>query len=142
MIKNSETNAKIARSFNETNDCHVRAMANGLGINYRQAHAYHKKLGRKNRRGTNWKISKQFQADYGKKAYIVDKYYGDVVSCSVEHCSVPNAPKTINQLTKDERFSKGAYVVYVRGHAAAMVDGKMQDWMRENRRQRVKLIIK
>ena len=140
MLKNSETNEKIARSFNEHNDCNVRAMANALGMNYRQAHAYHKKQGRKNRGGTSGSVVKQFAEDYAKRAFIVKNKYNSFIP-DIPKVTGEDLPKTVNQFTKDKRFSKGRFVVYVSGHAVAVVDGKTQDFVNENGRNRVVFFI-
>ena len=142
MIKNSEVNAKIAESFRETNDCNVRAMANALGINYRQAHAYHKKRGRKNRRGTSGQIVRDVIKDYAQEVFMVQKKYLALIPQVMEIIESADLPRTVNQFTKDSRFQKGRFIVYVRGHAIAIVDGKTQDWVSENRQHRIVFFIK
>ena len=154
MLKLSKINEKISNSFNETNDCVVRALANGCNMNYRQAHAILKRKGRKNRKGTPHKITINVFFQHSKgKIYIPSDYDhaleiskrskkydvkivddANKLGIDMQYEIVPKL-LTISQFCR--KYNKGRYLVIVRGHALAVVDGVPQDWTSTNSRHHI-----
>jgi hypothetical protein len=120
-----------ATNPNERKDCVVRAIANATGMNYLDAHSVCKKHGRKNGAGTNWYSTHSIMQELGMKAIVFgknrtanwfknyDKQY--VKNLVTDHVG----GKTLKNLMQD--LPMGKYVVYIRGHALALVDGKIID---------------
>lgn len=111
----------------ERNDCAVKALAIAAGMPYGVAHLLFKKYGRKDRRGTRRYITKL------------------VVNYLKEHHGFTSIPlrdprkadgSRFTMKTIGQRYYRGRYLVFVSGHVAAMIDGKIEDWT-EGRRHRV-----
>ena len=113
MLKFKEMQISSGK-FREKNDCVVKALAIASGKSYEEAHEILKKHGRKNRRGT--------------QRYTSLKAIREVnPSADFERIKKPNGSQYTFR-TISEAFPKGNYILYVRGHAAAMVDGVIEDW--------------
>jgi len=115
-----------AGKHNETNDCTVRCLTASTGLPYDVCHAQLKKQGRKNRKGCHWFIE-------GPKAakalgFTMRKLGRDEYRA-----------KTMITAERDRKLQSGSYAVLVRGHVAAMVDGKVIDWS-QGRRHRIAAI--
>ena len=108
----------------ETNDCVVKSFASAFEVPYEEAHEFVKvKFGRKNRQGTLGLGNKL--RDWGDKSQVV------LNGCKV--CEVPafnfykNRGQTVRrQMTVGSAintYSKGTYIVLVKGHAFTIKDG-------------------
>lgn len=109
----------------ERNDCVVRAISNVSGKHYDEVHALLKKYGRKDRSGTRWETCEKALDSLGYKAvYIgtsqIAKYYSKLNS-------QPHEPKNKTLQTLVNELPKGKFVVFIRGHATALIDGKIVD---------------
>lgn len=109
----------------ERNDCVVRAISNVSGKYYDEIHAVLKKHGRKDCRGTYWETSEKALRSLGYKAVYIGtsraaKYYGMYRSQPYE-----SKNKTLQTLVND--LPRGKFVVFIRGHATALIDGKIVD---------------
>lgn len=110
-----KTCVDVAKARKEHNDCAVKAVAIATGIGYNQSHTVFSKLGRRNGRGVDWmmlvKAIEHCTGNKGKFTSILK----------------PNGTfytgKTIGQA-----LPNGKYILMFRGHVAAMVDGKIEDW--------------
>lgn len=100
---------------NERNDCSVRAAAVAGNLPYSDVLAAFAKHGRRPRRGT--------------KLYVSIAAMRDLFNAG----RVPIAPITLAEFVR--RFPKGRYVVHVRSHALAVVDGVIHDWNPAPRRR-------
>ena len=110
---------------NERNDCAVKAIAIACNVPYKVAHrCLEKYAGRKHRRGT---MTRFINGSIKKLGFDVTPH--DVTA------------KTITTIARDTAVQDGFYVVYVRGHMAAIVNGQIEDWT-EGKRHRVKSVYK
>ena len=109
----------------ERRDCVVRAISNVSGRCYDEVHALLKKHGRKDCCGTYWKTSEKALHELGYKAVYIGTsrtamYYGMYRS---QPCEFKN--KTLQTLVNE--LPRGKFVVFIRGHATALIDGKIVD---------------
>lgn len=105
--------------MNETGDCTVRAWCNVFDAPYRNAHAWLKKYGRRDRHGmSRTNIERAFDA--------------------CKRVKVVNGPYTRKDRISVSAFCKkhpvGRYYVLVAGHAFAIKDGVVHDWKHGPRR--------
>ena len=105
----------------EWNDCTVRAVANAAGIQYDDAHALCKKFfKRRFRQGTQTRlIVTESHKLFKSIGFEVEKR---TVS---EYFNLRGTFGTINQFVK--RHPRGRYLLSVRGHSLAIVDGVAYD---------------
>lgn len=116
----------VERFDDEENDCTVRALANAYGMPYKLAHKIMAKQGRKPKAGLHpmethkalTRIGFSLQGVHGttKKARFLAK----ALDCQ------PKAGTTLANLLSS--IGLGRYVVTIRGHALAIVDGKVLDY--------------
>ncbi len=90
----------------ETNDCVVRAWAIAAQIPYAEAHAAFKAAGRRDRRGT--------------KLHVSEAVMGDL------RCYPRGSRVTVAKWLRAN--PSGHFVVFVRGHAFAVIDGVCHDY--------------
>lgn len=111
---------------NESNDCAVKAIAIACNVPYKVAHRLlEKHTGRKHRRGT---LTHMINPAIRHLGFEVTQLH-DVTA------------KTISTIARDSAVQDGFFVVYVRGHIAAIVNGQIEDWT-EGRRHRVIAVYK
>ena len=104
----------------ETDDCTVRALANTVGYEYGEAHAYMKQHGRKDRRGM-----RTMDIRRALKALPTENYETKELDSWKKEHSWSNPWMTIKQFIKAN--SIGTFYICVKGHALAIVDGKVVD---------------
>ena len=98
-------------TFNETNDCAVRALAIACNQPYMKAHTLLSGRGRINRQGT-----------------YAPQYIGALSDLGFRGVHVPRTTaKTISSLHKQLDPTK-RYIVEVSGHLLAYVNGTIEDW--------------
>lgn len=115
-----------ADAHHETNDCTVRALTASTGLDYDVCHEQFRKQGRKNRKGCHFFVE-------GPKAA---KALGFTMR-KMERSEY--RAKTMITAERDSSIASGRYCVLVRGHVAALVDGKVIDWS-QGRRHNIKAI--
>lgn len=115
-----------ATAHGETNDCTVRALTASTGLDYDVCHAQLKKQGRKNRKGVHWIVE-------GPKAAKALGFTMRQMDRSEYRA------KTMITAERDRAFRSGNFAVLVRGHVAALVDGKVIDWS-AGRRHRIQAV--
>jgi hypothetical protein len=119
---------KISATLNERNDCTVVGVSIAARVDYKKAHAAMKAAGRRDRCG----------------AYRIDTTEAvHALGCAIE---VIDAPRQSNgsrftAKTIGAGFKRGYFLVFYRGHVAAMVNGQVADWT-DNRRHQVQEIWK
>lgn len=113
-------------SFNERNDCTVIATSITCDIPYQEAHKICKAAGRKNRGklNTQAKLIPELENRGYNVTAIPTAYLFQENGCRY----------TMSTIGKE--FSHGKYIVRIKGHVAALVDGKILDWT-AGRRHRV-----
>lgn len=115
---------KFSCEANEHKDCTVKAIAITCDVPYKVAHKALANEGRKPRCG-----SYRHQQARAIKALGFD----------LERIKV--TAKTMVKVKGDSAVSKGYYLAYVRGHVAAVVNGKVEDWT-DGRRHRIQQVYK
>lgn len=115
----------------EKNDCVVRAIVNVTGYDYDHVNNLAKKHGRKDRQGMQGHEAPKLMKDCGLKyigafgrtndANALDYY----ASKEYEVAKTRNDSMTLGKLMKALPFGK--FIVIIKGHAVAMVDGKLID---------------
>ena len=112
----------VSNGVFDNNDCHVRAISLAAGISYEESHRLHEEAGRASGEGTHYATSRKVISALGLKEV---KY---------ENCKYPPTLKgrsyvypTVKQFIWDH--PKGTYLVHRRGHAFAIIDGVVHDWM-------------
>jgi len=116
----------------ERNDCTVKAVSIACQIPYSEAHTYLGRLGR--RRGCGW-----YEMDHWRGMRHVSGYVDNLHKLGIEYEKVEVRSKTVSQIVRE--LTSGHYLVKVRGHVLALVDGKVEDWT-EGRRHHVKSVYK
>lgn len=127
-MKFQEVQGKSIR-YRETNDCSVKAVSIVTGIAYAEVLLTFKFFGRKPRKRTPNEITLKVMDYYGfylKLSRPTNFYNGREVQYTM---------RTIGQ-----HLRKGKYLVFTRGHVAAIVDGKVVDWT-EGRCHRVLYVL-
>jgi hypothetical protein len=127
----------------EHNDCVVRAIASTFGFEYNVAHKFvAEEFGRKQGKGTfgtSLKLSKRAHI-LGKSYRVLDKkditYPG-----SARHQSLGGKPVEVTLRVFLERFSKGKYLVIVKGHAFSIIDGVVIGNASDGKRLRAKILF-
>lgn len=111
---------EYSKSFNESNDCTVKAIAIACDVSYPVAHKALKEQRRVNRRGAFFFQQKDALESLGFKMEPVQLQ-----------------AKTVVTLGREAETLKGSYMVYVKGHVLAVRRGKVEDWT-EGRRHKIK----
>lgn len=121
-----------ATNLQESKDCVIRAITNVTGVSYDEVHSFLASYGRKQGKGTDVEtmitackaFGLKFVGTFGKTssarscAYFAKRQYAH------DHDS-GNKSITLGNLVKSLPF--GRFVVVIRGHAVAMIDGKLID---------------
>jgi hypothetical protein len=89
-------------SYNESNDCSVRAVANASGKTYEECHAIMKALGRKDGQFMGMRMAAAGAMRAGGQLFITESL-------------------------NDYRLRQGKYVVFVPQHCFALLDGEIVD---------------
>lgn len=119
-------NGKFSVKFSENKDCTVRALANASDLSYEECHSIFEMYGRKRK--------------FGCKIAIFDKVYQQCGFELVDVFGTTDAAKhyrfykNIHDISKGITLGKvvdvlheGSYIVLIRGHALAIVDGEVID---------------
>lgn len=128
MYINPEINTNTLRTVaGETNDCTVRALAAAADIHYSLAHLLMAKHGRKPRKGTYHETQvKAYTEAGGRLAAIVGNTKGARYRARMVEDAVPHL-KGMTLKTFLESTPTGRFVCIMRGHAFAVVEGKLAD---------------
>jgi hypothetical protein len=127
--------------LNEANDCAVRATACATGLPYEQVHAAFKAAGRPDRRGTTWAAFKQAaRALLGPDVEMtrIEPEY-QLIGGYRRRWRATGRP-TLARFTSEHRT--GRYIVIIKGHALALVDGVQLDQGPSGSRCQVQAFIK
>lgn len=123
----SQTAVRIS---GESKDCVIRAAANATGMKYEDIHVIAKKNGRKDGHGTSMEVLLKTYRDIGV-------HLSGVVGTTDSADLTRRVAKRLNVVHSEfngitlERFlrakSTGKYICLMRGHAFAVVNGKLVD---------------
>ncbi len=158
-------NSLVAKS--EDNDCVVRALAAVTNSTYDESHAYVKKtFGRKKGKGTpmfhvKMKINEgkkvlgskySILKNHTKTTYtktVKDRYWGTVhkIKTTLDSEYYPLITKygktRVSQMTVKsflKEYDKGKYLIHVRGHAFAIIDGVVVGNICDSRKLKARII--
>lgn len=101
----------------EHNDCAVKALAITAGIPYGKAHDIMRIMGRKNGRGFRHRGIYDMVTKYTMAVKLAGRQAGKL-----------EYPTGYTMRTITERCQHGSYLVFMRGHVAAVVNGEVMDW--------------
>ena len=130
----------VERIEGEANDCTVRALANAAAMPYKLAHKVLRKAGRQPRTGVK---SSNWHPAYLRMGFRLVSIHGSTqgarfLSLMTNQAAEPGLT-LINALP---RLQQGRYVVKIRGHVLAVVDGKVLDYGYNSAGSRVQAIYK
>lgn len=135
-----------ATKHGESNDCTVRAMANSSGMDYDSVHYVLKKNGRKDNKGVRYDVIMPSMKELGFQFVGV---FGKTraAKCGIEHAAKyfdvvegsQNKPITLGNLVKSLPFGK--FVVIIKGHAIALVDGNLIDTFNNSSQSQVAMLF-
>ena len=108
----------------ETNDCSVKAVSIACDVSYSVAHKALRLQGRPNGKGVN-----------------MLQIIRAVVSIGYSMERVVFRAKTVATIGRDSNLYNGYYIANVRGHVAAVVNGKVEDWT-DGRRHKLLAVYK
>jgi len=113
MLKTTYTDGgkEQAGFAHERNDCAVRALALSTGIPYAKAHDLLKAEGRKDRRGTKTWMTERALKKSGAQVELLSAWVHRTATLA-------EAVRTLRN---------GRYLIIVRGHALALIDGVIHD---------------
>jgi hypothetical protein len=118
MIRTYESMQYIGTDlFNDKNYCGVIATATACKVSFGKAHSLFKKVGRKNRVGTNMRM---YEDVYFKLGYNLRVEKGWQLKNSWSELG------TTRDVAK--RYPKGVWLVQTRKHIFCIVNGKINDW--------------
>jgi len=125
-----------SRRFNEHNDCTVRALAIAARVPYQAAHSALAAAGRPHRRGPK-AIGQRDKTGAVRVDCPAIRIAANTVGMDIRRLErTEYAAKTVATAPRDSRLQEGSYILYVRGHVAALVDGEVIDWT-DGRRHRI-----
>jgi mannose-6-phosphate isomerase class I len=107
MFKHYFKGMTAPASYNESNDCSVRAVANASGKSYEEVHAIMKALGRKDGQLMDMRMCAAGAMKAGGQLFIVESL-------------------------SDYRLKQGKYVVFQPQHCFALINGEVVDTMQHS----------
>lgn len=127
---------QASAAMGETNDCTVRALAIAGAVAYQEAHAAMKAAGRRDRHGPK---------AFGRLEQGVRRIDCPAITKAARALGIDirrmekheYRAKTVSSAPRDPKLQAGHYIVLVRGHALAVVQGEVCDWT-EGRKHQVK----
>ena len=118
----------VERFDNEANDCTVRALANAYGMPYKLAHRIMGKAGRKQGKGPKLDI---MHKTYTRLGFEIDRIHGETNAArylwkylAVGHTKYRGT--TLGSILP--LLSIGRFIVLIRGHVFAVVNGEVLDY--------------
>jgi hypothetical protein len=126
-----EYNALVGKTFEhgETNDCAIKAICLVTGADYRTVREMLAERGRRARKGTYTADSlavirdlgfEPWQLSYLEMREIVSRYPG--CHKNLRHITTHH-PRRFAQV-----WPKGRFLIQVRGHICAVIEGQLHDW--------------
>ena len=105
----------VSQEMGEHNDCAVRAVCLATRTPYPDVHRLFIDAGRRFRGKTKPGVSELVLSTLG--VHLIDERF---------------TPSTVNRCEYELQMS-ASYLIWVRGHILAMIDGKVQDWTKGRR---------
>ena len=112
----------------EEEDCMVRAFANATGKTYEESHVIFTNAGRISGKCTGTATIPDVMHQHGFTSLLLGySKAANEVSYFNKNISVLEQAVTVGKLLATPRYSKGTHVFVYRGHAFAVIDGKIID---------------
>lgn len=108
-----------AAPVGDKRDCAVRALSIAANMPYGRAHAYYQMAGRKDNKGTPWAATQRLFGELG---------YERLNTYCWQSSTVGSMYSTVAQFLR--MYPVGRFWLCRHGHAFAVVDGVVHDWVR------------
>lgn len=116
----------------DSKDCTVRALANAASMPYTEAHSMLAAVGRVNEQGMRMA---DYSKAYFKAGFRLVSFFGTTDGAILERYAMMHSTGIVYPREKGisfgrlvaERLQRGRFIVLVRGHALAVVNGKVFD---------------
>lgn len=118
---------ETSAAMGETNDCSVKAVALVANVSYAQAHEALKQRGRKERKGAYTHDIIAAVRATGKEVTLVDQR-SIIANYPSPHRDVLKGLTTHHPRRFNKAWPKGRYLMFVKRHVAAVIDGELHDW--------------
>ena len=117
----------VERPASESNDCTVRALANAYNMPYGLSHRIFSKAGREQGKGVKCSVT---HATYTRLGFELIGIYGDTVKAKYLSRYVVKIQRNKGITLKNimPQLQQGRYIVGIRGHVFAVVDGQILDY--------------
>ena len=127
--------AAKSKSFDEKNDCAVKAVAVVANASYEEAYEALRKAGRKPRRATPLPVIFAALKSLGCHATYQNNFQHNGVPMG--RCPISRVKSRLMQAfgANGKQFRNGRYLVLTRNHILAVKDGEVQDWTDGRRHQ-------
>ena len=116
----------VERFEGEANDCTVRALANASGMPYKLAHKIMRKAGREERRGMH---ADHWLPVLNRLGFTLESIHG--TTRGAKYLSYKTGKLAQPGITLDNllnRLGYGRFIIKIRGHVLAVVDGQVLDY--------------
>jgi hypothetical protein len=116
----------VERFEGEANDCTVRALANASGMPYKLAHKIMAKAGRVKRQGMK---ADDWVPVLNRLGFTLESIHG--TTNGAKYLSFRTGKAAQPGITLDNLLSRlgyGRFIIKIRGHVLAVVDGKVLDY--------------
>ena len=135
FIANSHT-GYLAKDFGieDRNDCAVRAIANVSSTPYPELRQRMMELGRRMNRGTPWSTLNEVYKEQGARDITLWGNAGKKIKLWTHHDKVETGITVANFI---KAHQKGRYIVVIRKHAFALVNGQVIDIVKNKAGSRV-----
>lgn len=104
----------------ENADCSVRALMVVSGLSYEESLEVFRKHGRHENTGTPHEVTQRVVRDMFPEAFELDMSVDRLMGTIGKPCL------KVTEFAK--MFGRGRFIVHVKGHALALVDGTIHDW--------------
>lgn len=126
----SPTSQTTVRISGESKDCVIRAASNATGMKYEDIHVIAKKHGRQDGKGTSMEVLLKTYRDIGVNlsGVVGTTTYADLTRKTAKKLNVVHSEYegiTLERFLRAKRIGK--YICLMRGHAFAVVNGKLVD---------------
>lgn len=120
----------------DKNDCAIRAIANvSTGVSYVTLRQQMMDMGRRVNKGTPWHILDRVYREQGAKITLLWGKAGMKLKDHIEYSAITEEGITLSRFI--DTHPTGRHIVVVRGHALALINGKIIDTVNNKAGKRV-----
>lgn len=138
MYLNSHEVGYISDEFGikDKNDCAIRAIANvSTGVSYVTLRQQMMDMGRRVNKGTPWHILDRVYREHGAKTTLLWGKAGRKMMRLVNYSAITEEGITLKRFV--DTHPTGRHIIIVRGHALALINGKIIDTFNNKAGKRV-----